>query len=286
MLSLQDIVTTPDTQKINLECWTPVPEDEGLPQTQRAFEWLNGLDYLSFPFTNEYNFVMVSSDLKSFLESEETETFFIAPTKDNLERAIRILKHNSNAKKIDQRRRYEEFGAGPWECILLPGEYVNKAKLPQLYKFENGRTIPIELDPNDINTLPRFTSTIHPVVATYYLFRRNPDRFAYSKTPDFLPPNGLIPEPQEKRNMKTRAHVFIACNQPSKRAAHEMWRHEEVEEPCDSPDINSWAVGVVLPPDGDLEGVVSAHRDCSDDDGAPQTAKQVLGRLEEENEKR
>ncbi|KAJ8078170.1 hypothetical protein PM082_000376 [Marasmius tenuissimus] len=177
MLSPLDILTTPDSSGTDIMNWKPVKEEWQPDTFIRVYEWLHGMDYRTFAFQE----IEVSSDFRRLVQKPRA-TFILIPTKAIVEKAFNLSKFNRSVKEPDERQRFEVFGSEPWEYILIPYEDAKKDDLPQLYQLSGGTTVPIDYDPDDFDTLPRLTSSLHPLVALYYLTRMMlfPSRYANS----------------------------------------------------------------------------------------------------------
>ncbi|KAG7088045.1 hypothetical protein E1B28_012079 [Marasmius oreades] len=131
------------------------------------FEWIFGLEYDAFPYTSELNIMSVSKDIREYLE--EGYLIFI-PTADVLERAYEMLIYNNHRPRDpDERKRFEEFGTGPWEYTIIPGRWDRRTKksefLPPLFDCSpDGTLVPVSFDDCDYDTFPRFTSAVHPLI--------------------------------------------------------------------------------------------------------------------------
>ncbi|KAG7088047.1 hypothetical protein E1B28_012081 [Marasmius oreades] len=130
------------------------------------FEWVFGLEYDGFPYSSELNTMSVSKDIRPYLEKG---LLILIPTADVLERAYEMLIYNNKRpREPDERKRFEEFGTGPWEYTIMPGRWDRKTKkssLPPLFDCSpDGTLIPFSFDDCDYDTLPRFTSVVHPLI--------------------------------------------------------------------------------------------------------------------------
>ncbi|KAG7088027.1 hypothetical protein E1B28_012064 [Marasmius oreades] len=144
----------------------------------RPFEWIFGLDYCGFPFESELNIISVSKDIRQFLQKG---TLVFIPNADVLEKACGVFDYNNTpSREPDERKRFEEFGTGPWEYTIIPGLWNRKTKksesLPPLYdRSPNGVVVPFSFDDCDYDTLPRFTSAVHPLIVVLSLRMNPPD---------------------------------------------------------------------------------------------------------------
>ncbi|KAF9262702.1 hypothetical protein L218DRAFT_1077659 [Marasmius fiardii PR-910] len=143
------------------------------------FEWIFGLDYGDLPFESELNIMPVSKDILEYLE-KRTLIFF--PTTEVLERAHDMLKYNdSPSHKPGERKRFDDFGEGPWEYIVLPRCWNQKTKkslsLPPLYNrsFDGDLHLLSFDDFDDYDALPQFTSLVHPLIVILSFRIRCPD---------------------------------------------------------------------------------------------------------------
>ncbi|KAG7088026.1 hypothetical protein E1B28_012063 [Marasmius oreades] len=131
------------------------------------FEWIFGLEYGSFPYNSELNTMLVSNDIREYLE--EGSLIFI-PTAGVMEKAYDMMIYNDNrSREPDERKRFEEFGTGPWEYTILPGRWDRKTKkirsLPPLFnRSPDGNLTPFPFEDCDYDALPRFTSFVHPLI--------------------------------------------------------------------------------------------------------------------------
>ncbi|KAJ8078187.1 hypothetical protein PM082_000393 [Marasmius tenuissimus] len=225
MLSPLNIVTTHDGKNVDLTTWKPVEGDWEPDEIVRVYEWLHGMDYRSFTFPE----IEVSSDFRRLVQ-KPGPIFTISPTKDVVEKALNLCKFNKNVKKPEERQRHEVFGSGPWEYILIPYEEVKKEDLPQLYQLSGGTTVPINYDPDDFDTLPRFTSSLHPLVGLYYLMRMMLNIYCYSEGIR----HGVLTLFQE---YEESVPFFLDCpfapRPPSPKRSHSQSSSDEDEETCE-----------------------------------------------------
>ncbi|KAJ8078172.1 hypothetical protein PM082_000378 [Marasmius tenuissimus] len=305
MLSPLDIVTTRDGNNGGLTTWKPVEGDWEPDEIVRVYEWLHGMDYQSFTFPE----VEVSSDFRQLVQ-KPGPTFMLSPTKDVVEKAFNLCKFNKNVKKPEERQRHEVFGSGPWEYILIPWEEAKKEDLPQLYRLSGGTTVPIDYDPDDLDTLPRFTSSLHPLVGLYYLMRMllSPYRYSegirhgvltlfheYENSVPYYLDCPFAPRPPSPK----RSHSKISsdedeescdcshCSRPALDAdcssAEESEEEEEQEEQPNVPrGVAEWALHVIPTPEDDL----GTSERGEDDKELSSKVDEVLSRLEEENQRR
>ncbi|KAI3620967.1 hypothetical protein WG66_008840 [Moniliophthora roreri] len=191
MLSLQDISISNDPD-FQLESYALISRDDSWAAMQFThFEWSFGLDYRGIPLDSEYNVVRVSKDLIPCLQKQ---TLQFAPTKDVIQHACDMLAYN-HTMKVGERRRFEEFGKGPWEYILFPGRFDHKTLkpeyLPPLYqRSSNGQMSPLTLDAHNYDTLPRMSLMIHPTIAILLLKLYQPDAL---HSPQSLKENVIFP---------------------------------------------------------------------------------------------
>ncbi|KAL0070028.1 hypothetical protein AAF712_002925 [Marasmius tenuissimus] len=274
MLSPLNIVTTHDGKNVDLTTWKPVEGD-----------W----------------------------EPDEIvpgPIFTISPTKDVVEKALNLCKFNKNVKKPEERQRHEVFGSGPWEYILIPYEEVKKEDLPQLYQLSGGTTVPINYDPDNFDTLPRFTSSLHPLVGLYYLMRMMLNIYCYSEgirhgiltlfqeyeesVPFFLdcpfaprPPSPKRSYSQSSSDEDEETCECSHCSRPALDSeclsAEEMEEEEEQDHQPNVPqDVTEWALHV-LPTSQDA---LDSNDTRKDDGEISSRFDEVFSRLEEENRKR
>ncbi|KAJ8078186.1 hypothetical protein PM082_000392 [Marasmius tenuissimus] len=306
---LSSQITTPSNVTVDVTNWKPVKEDTEPDEIYRVYEWLHGMDYQSFDFQE----IEVSSELKQLLQGPPI-AFILSPTKDIVEKAVNLCNFNRFVKKPEERQGHEVFGAGPWEYILIPYEHMKKEKLPQLYQISHGTTTPLNFDINDFDTLPRLTSSLHPLVAIHYLTRRMPSSFGYSETvregvintffeyrmslPFYLD-CPFAPRPPSPK----RSHSEISgddseedeqscdcshCSKPaldadcSSAEESEDEDEEQQEQPNVPRNVGEWALHVIPTP-GDVLGTSERGED---DEEASSKVDEVLSRLEEENQRR
>ncbi|KAJ8078182.1 hypothetical protein PM082_000388 [Marasmius tenuissimus] len=225
MLFPFDIVTTPNVKNVELTTWKPVEGDWEPDEIVRVYEWLHGMDYRSFIFPE----IEVSSDFRRLVQ-KPGPIFTISPTKDVVEKAFNLCKFNKNVKKPEERQRHEVFGSGPWEYILIPWEEAKKEDIPQLYQLSGSTTVPIDYDPDNFDTLPRFTLFLHPLVGLYYLMRMLLCPYRYSEGIR----HGVFTLFQE---YEESVPFFLDCpfapRPPSPKRSHSEISSDEYEEPCD-----------------------------------------------------
>ncbi|ESK88743.1 hypothetical protein Moror_1260 [Moniliophthora roreri MCA 2997] len=175
-LSLQD-VSTSNSYDFELDSYALVSgDDDWAAMRFTQFEWIFGLDNRGFPFDSEFNIVKAPKDLIPCLEEK---TLRFAPTKDVIQHVYNLMEHNDMAE-ISERRRFEEFGEGPWEYVLFPGYFDHKTLkpeyLPPLYqRSSNGEMLPLTLDAHDYDALPRISSMLHPTIAILLMELHQPD---------------------------------------------------------------------------------------------------------------
>ncbi|KAJ8078214.1 hypothetical protein AAF712_002900 [Marasmius tenuissimus] len=182
MISLENIVTEPDNQDESpLATFDLVNEDDRTEDERsiHMFEWLHGLERDGCTFDTELNVLKVSSDMKRCLEST-SESYLIFPSRDVMERATEMVEANTRIRNASQRRRFEEFGAGPWEYVLAPSKRAQGKDAPRLYHRTSNGTVPITFNTDDFDSLPRFISFIHPLFAMLSLVIKIPDPSHYS----------------------------------------------------------------------------------------------------------
>ncbi|KAL0070042.1 hypothetical protein AAF712_002939 [Marasmius tenuissimus] len=304
---LADRLTTPSNVTVDVTSWKPVEEDTEPDEMLRVYEWLHGMDYQSFDFQE----IEVSSELKRLLQGPPI-AFILSPTKDIVEKAANLCKFNKNVKQPEERQGHEVFGTGPWEYILIPYEHM-KEKLPRLYQFSNGTTSPLNFDINDFDTLPRLTSSLHPLVAIHYLTRRCPSPSGYSESiregvintvykyrmslPFYFdcpfaprPPSPkrnhseISSDPEEDEESCDCSH----CSKPALDAdcssveESEDEDEEQQEQPNVPRNVSEWVLRVV-PTSGDVLGTSERGED---DEEISSKVDGVFSRLEEENQRR
>uniref|UniRef100_A0A0W0GDP2 Uncharacterized protein n=1 Tax=Moniliophthora roreri TaxID=221103 RepID=A0A0W0GDP2_MONRR len=193
MFSLERISTSTDPN-VTLERYSLISRDDSWAVSQiTRFEWIFGLDYRRFPFESEHNVLPVPKDLIPLLEKRY---LMFAPVTAAIHQAFDMIKYNGSVKALKEgRRRYTEFGEGPWEYVLFPGKYPDESRqarhLPPLfYHSPDGNTHSLELDASDFAKFPRISLKIHPTVAIFFVKLQPPDAI-------FMPPslreNALIP---------------------------------------------------------------------------------------------
>ncbi|KAG7088042.1 hypothetical protein E1B28_012076 [Marasmius oreades] len=293
----------------------------------RHFEWIFGLEYDAFPYTSELNTMSVSKDIRQYLE----EGFLIfIPTADDLERAYEMLIYNNyRPRDPDERKRFEDFGTGPWEYTIIPGRWDTRTKksefLPPLFDCSSdGTLVPFSFDDCDYDTLPRFTSAVHPLIVVMFHRMNIPDNHpsrtiqeklieplkkVFRKWPQwqhnrFLP----MPNTKFKREYDVGRKIVCRCiycskNTPSTSTASSS----ELEDTCtddeeevekegreeDYKELSRIANERISVWRGCLEGVASIHDDVKHDDildryaqECTDAADKVMLRQEEERVKR
>ncbi|KAG7088046.1 hypothetical protein E1B28_012080 [Marasmius oreades] len=290
------------------------------------FEWIFGLEYDAFPFSSELNIMSVSKDIRQYLERG---LLIFVPTADVLERAYEMLIYNNHRPRDpDERKRFEEFGTGPWEYTILPGRWDTKTKksesLPPLFnRSSDGAFTPFFFDDRDFDTLPRFTSTVHPLIVVLLLRMNVPDNHpsqtiqekliaplkkVFRKWPQWEH-NRFLPMPNTKFKREYNAGGKIVCrciycskNTPSTSTAssseledtctddEEVEKEGREEEYKELSRIANERISVWR---GCLEGVASNHDDVKHDDildryaqECTDAADKVMLRQEEERAKR
>ncbi|KAL0070043.1 hypothetical protein AAF712_002940 [Marasmius tenuissimus] len=237
------------------------------------------MDYRTFAFQE----IEVSSDFRRLVQKPRA-AFILVPTKAIVEKAFNLSKFNKSVKEPDERQRFEVFGSGPWEYILIPYEDAKKDDLPQLYQLSGGTTVPINYDPDNFDTLPRLTSSLHPLVALYYLTRMMlfPSRYANSIRQGVV---NLFREYEMSLDLRLDCPFAPRLSSPGD--------EDEDGETCecshcsrpralDAEYIAEWVLHV-LPTSQD----VLDSSDIREDDGEMSSRiDEVFSRLEEENRKR
>ncbi|ESK85860.1 hypothetical protein Moror_2352 [Moniliophthora roreri MCA 2997] len=191
MLSLQDISISDDPD-FELESYALISRDDSWAAMQFThFEWSFGLGYRGIPLNSEYNVVKVSKDLIPCLQKQ---TLQFAPTKDVIQHACDMLAYN-HTMKVGERRKFEEFGEGPWEYVLFPGRFDHKTLkpeyLPPLYqRSSNGQMSLLTLNAHSYDTLPRMSLMVHPTIAILLLKLYQPDAL---HSPQSLKENVIFP---------------------------------------------------------------------------------------------
>ncbi|KAK1221271.1 hypothetical protein PQX77_015931 [Marasmius sp. AFHP31] len=307
MLSPLNIVTTPDVTNVDLTTWKPVRGDREAERFVHIYEWLHGMDYKSLTFPE----VEVTSDFRRLVQ-KPGPTFTLSPTKDVVEKAFNLCKFNKGVKKPKERQRHEVFGSGPWEYILIPYDEAKKEEIPQLYQLSGGTIVPIDYDPDNFDTLPRFTSFLHPLVALYYMKRMmlNPYRYSesirhglltlfreYDKSVPLLiifdcpfAPRPPSPKRSHSETSSDESEDSCDCSHCSRPAldadcssAEEEEEEEEQEEQPNVPQgIAEWAIHVMPTP----EDTLGTSERVEDDTEISSKVDEVLSRLEEENQRR
>ncbi|KAL0070017.1 hypothetical protein AAF712_002914 [Marasmius tenuissimus] len=180
MISFENIVTKPGNQEESpLATFDLVNEDDRTEDESsiHMFEWLHGLERDGCPFDTEFN--VLKADMKTCLESAP-ESYLIFPSRDVMDKATEMAATNKRIRNANQRRRFEEFGAGPWEYVLAPSRLAQGKDAPPLYYRTSNGTVPITFNTDDFDSLPRFTSFVHPLYAMLSLVIRIPDPSDYS----------------------------------------------------------------------------------------------------------
>ncbi|KAK1221259.1 hypothetical protein PQX77_015919 [Marasmius sp. AFHP31] len=184
MISLEDIVTNPVSQQESSVVKFDLVNDEDRKEDRwrvHIFEWLHGLERDGCPFDTEHNTVKVSSDLKDCLDVDP-ECYMIAPSREVMERATEMATVNNQTRNAHERCRFEDFGDGPWEYVLVPSERAKGGDVPRLYHRTLTGMTPITFDTNDFDSLPRFTSSAHPLFVMLHLIFNLPEARHYSST--------------------------------------------------------------------------------------------------------
>ncbi|ESK88766.1 hypothetical protein Moror_17154 [Moniliophthora roreri MCA 2997] len=227
MLSLQDISTS-NNPDVELESFPLVSRDDCWAAMEFThFEWAFGLEYHGLPFDSEFNMVTASKDIISCLENR---TLRLAPNKEVIQHAYELLQHN-HTSQVDERRRFREFGEGPWEYVLFPGSFDHKTLkpkyLPPLFqRSPNGKMEPLIFNSHDYDTLPRITAMIHPTIALLLIVLVPLDPY---HAPEGLKENALLPstrivgawplwshnrfkpEPTSPKRKRSRSESEITC---------------------------------------------------------------------------
>ncbi|EEB90724.1 hypothetical protein MPER_11031, partial [Moniliophthora perniciosa FA553] len=227
MLSLQDISIS-NNPDIEIESYSLISKDDSRAAMEFThFEWSLGLDYRGLPFDSEYNVLKVSKDIIPCLRKN---TLRFAPMKNVIQHAYDIVAHN-HAQTVEKRRRFEEFGEGPWEYVLFPGRFDHKTLepdyLPPLYqRSSDGEMLPLTLDAHNYDSLPRMSLMVHPAIVILALRLYQPDAF---HSPDSLKENVVSPlirivgawphwshnrfkpEPISKRKRRSEPSDTITC---------------------------------------------------------------------------
>ncbi|KAK1218539.1 hypothetical protein PQX77_018782 [Marasmius sp. AFHP31] len=315
MISLEDIVTELDNQNESPPATFDLVNEEDRAEDERSiqmFEWLHGLKRDGCSFDTELNGLKVSSDMKKCLESTP-EHYLIFPSRDVMERATGMVEANTRILNASQRRQFEEFGAGPWEYVLAPSKRAHGKDTPRLYHRTPNGTVPITFNTDDFDSLPRFTSFVHPLYAMLSLVIKIPDPSHYSSTIEeqlFVPfydyqttwpmlmGNPFMP-PSPKR---TRSEISddedseAPCNcshcrqtpdlDPDYVSASDGCSLESVmddtdEPPYIHPEVQSWAEG--LEPSHDGESNSDDNLFLSYAREPTKTPSEVMGGLREED---
>ncbi|KAL0065385.1 hypothetical protein AAF712_007591 [Marasmius tenuissimus] len=164
MYSLEDITTRSDGH-VDLETFLLIEEDEIInPMALHRFEWTFGLDNRGFPFSGEENQMSVHKDLIRHIKREKLA---FSPSKSVFQKAFAMMEHNDKMQSSGDRQRFQDFGTGPWEYVLFSTK--GREPLPPLFRrMPDGSTIPLSLAVSDYDNLPRFISTIHPLVVIFF----------------------------------------------------------------------------------------------------------------------
>ncbi|EEB89186.1 hypothetical protein MPER_12742 [Moniliophthora perniciosa FA553] len=175
-MSLQDISTS-NNPDIGIDSYSLISKaDSWAAMEFTHFEWSLGLDYRGLPFDSEYNVLKVSKNIIPYLRKK---TLRFAPMKDVIQHAHSIVEYN-HTQTVEKRRRFEEFGEGPWEYVLFPGRFDHKTLepkyLPPLYqRSSDGEMLPLTLDAHNYDSLPRVTLMVHPAIVILVLRLHQPD---------------------------------------------------------------------------------------------------------------
>ncbi|KAJ8078106.1 hypothetical protein PM082_000312 [Marasmius tenuissimus] len=163
-LNLQDITTQTDGG-IELETFQLVSEDEVTnSKALHRFEWIFGLRESSFPFNGKENLLTVHKDLVRHIKRQKLA---FSPSASLTRKALAMMKFNKGVGSAESRQLFEDFGSGPWEYALFSTK--GRGALPLLFHcIPDGTTTPLSLAVSDYNTLPRFMSTIHPLVVIFF----------------------------------------------------------------------------------------------------------------------
>ncbi|KAK1235644.1 hypothetical protein PQX77_001129 [Marasmius sp. AFHP31] len=163
-LQLEDITTRSDGQT-DLETFPLIEEGRIInPMALHRFEWTFGLDNLGFPFAGEENEMTMHKDLVRHIKRQKLA---FSPSKSVIQRAYAMMEHNRKMVSAGDRQRFEDFGTGPWEYVLFSTK--GREPLPPLFhRMPNGNTSPLSLAVSDCDSLPRFTSMIHPLVVLFF----------------------------------------------------------------------------------------------------------------------
>ncbi|KAF9262721.1 hypothetical protein L218DRAFT_959871 [Marasmius fiardii PR-910] len=187
MISLETLTPFQD-KTIELEQFQLIPlSSPRISMFVPNFEWGFGLEYGTFPFTGELNTISVSKDIRRYLEER---ALVLLPNTDVLEKAYDMLDYNDiPSREPSERKRFEEFGTGPWEYAILPGcwnrDPMYTKPLPPLFHCStDGTVIPVHFD--DYDTLPCFTSAIHPLAVILCHRFMLPDNHPSSKIQEKL----------------------------------------------------------------------------------------------------
>ncbi|KAK1222667.1 hypothetical protein PQX77_014477 [Marasmius sp. AFHP31] len=97
-----------------------------------------------------------------------------------MESATEMAAANNQTRNAHERYRFEDCADGPWEYVLVPSERAKGGDVPRLYHRTSTGTIPITFDSDDFDSLPRFTSSAHPLFVMLHLIFNLPEARHYS----------------------------------------------------------------------------------------------------------
>ncbi|KAG7086571.1 hypothetical protein E1B28_002518 [Marasmius oreades] len=240
-----------------------------------------------------------------------------------------LIYNNNRPREPNERKRFEEFGSGPWEYTILPGRWNLTTKkiwlLPPLFnRSSDGTHIPFSFEDCGYDTLPRFTSFVHPLIVIMLHNINTPDNHptpaiqealvtplkkVLGKWPQWRH-NRFLPMPNTRFKSKydVGRKIFCLCvhclkNPPSASAVSSSKLEdtctddaEEAEKECSKEEykeLSRIANERIALWRGSLEGVAFIHDDAKHDDILEWYAKEctdaadrVMLRQEEERAKR
>ncbi|KAK1218537.1 hypothetical protein PQX77_018780 [Marasmius sp. AFHP31] len=287
LVIVEDIVTNPASQqeppvvKFDL-----VNDEDGKEDRWRVhiFEWLHRLERDGCPFDTERNTVKVSSDSKDCLDVDP-ECYATVPSREVMQMATEIATANNQTRNAHERYRFEDCADGPWEYVLVPSERAKGGDVPRLYHRTSTGTTPITFDTDDFDSLPRFTSSAHPLFVMLHLIFNIPEPRHYSSAIEqqvFVP---FISEDEDSETLWNCSHcrqtpdLDPACVSASDGCSLESIIDNTDAWPYTSPGAQFWAEGPEPSHDGESD---------SDDDlllsyAPTKTPSEVMGELKEED---
>ncbi|KAJ8078104.1 hypothetical protein PM082_000310 [Marasmius tenuissimus] len=164
MYSLQDITTRSDGV-IELETFRLIEELDLVHRLElHRFEWVFGMNSSSFELDNDMNQLTVHKDLVDYFKRQKLA---FSPVQSTLDKVLPMMEHNEAVTSVHERQRFEDFGSGPWEYVLFPTKEIDNI-LSLFYRLPDGTTTPLHFDTSTYESLPRFTSMIHPLIVVFH----------------------------------------------------------------------------------------------------------------------